>query len=162
MFAVDDKHKLLIRGLEMANKSDLTTEQRTYLQRLEMDYIEAIESTHTGNSADSAASTYAGSSADSAGELDHKDLYTLITELDRDVKNKAKTAAIAEGLAGTVFLITGYNFITGMSGMFLSGVIMFCLGTVLLAATYPMFNVLLRKGREKYAHIVITITDYLT
>ncbi|MCR4924257.1 MAG: hypothetical protein K5931_09660 [Lachnospiraceae bacterium] len=129
-----------MKEIKMTAKDNLSDEQKTRIHQLEFLYKEA-ESSPKSSSIDN--------------------LYDRLLKLDEDVKRKAFKISLIDGFAGTLLLISGYNFLTKLSGAFLSGIIFFCIGFVMLALTYPIYNYLLKKGRKKYAPVVLTITNYL-
>ena len=84
-----------------------------------------------------------------------EDYEYLIVQEAEAVKTESK------GIFGGLLLFTGYNFLTRLSGSFLAGIIIFCIGAVNIALSYPLYNHLVAKARKKYAPVVLTVTKYL-
>ncbi len=124
----------------MEKKISLTNDQKTKIQQLKYYYHEAGEDL--------------SSSSDS-------ELYSKLIRMDEDLRERALAFSVSEGIIGLLLIITGYNFLTMLSGAFLSGILCLCLGLVMLALAYPIYHLLLRKNRKKYAPVVLTITRYL-
>ncbi|MCR5453111.1 MAG: hypothetical protein K6F00_10835, partial [Lachnospiraceae bacterium] len=89
------------------------------------------------------------------------ELFSRLVNLDEEIKRKALRISIIEGMIGILLLVTGYNFLTILTNAFLSGILFFCFGIILLAGAYPMYHTLVKKARKKYSPVVLTITNYL-
>ncbi|MCR5747471.1 MAG: hypothetical protein K6G03_07150 [Lachnospiraceae bacterium] len=89
------------------------------------------------------------------------ELFDRVFKLDEEIRKKALNRSVFEGSIGFMVLVTGINLLVNLKSAFLAGIIFFCVGAVLLAGAYPLYNHLLRKDRKKYAPVVLTITNYL-
>ena len=90
-----------------------------------------------------------------------------LRKLDRKVTQKAKTRAIVLGVIGTLVLGTGMSLaMTELSG-FLGGTAMFIgipvglIGILLVALAYPVYNLVLKKERQRIAPEILRLTDEL-
>ncbi len=124
----------------MDKSYNLTDEQKQHIQQLDFYYKEA-------------SGIFSSSS--------NKELYSRLLDLDEGIRKKALHCSVLVGLSGLLLLTTGYNFLTRLSNSFVEGIIFFCLGAILFAGAYPLYNFLLRKNRKKYAPVVLTISEYL-
>ncbi|SFG58135.1 hypothetical protein SAMN04487761_12817 [Lachnospiraceae bacterium C7] len=93
--------------------------------------------------------------------LNDSQLFDLLINLDNNLKKHALAKAMCEGGFGFFLLISGYNILTHLHNSFLQGIVLFSLGAIFLAASYPLYNFLLKRSRKKYAPVVLTITKYL-
>ena len=118
----------------------LTEEQRSKINQLEFYYKEATK--------------YVRPATDN-------ELFSLVVKLDESIRRRATAMAVSQGIFGGLLLFTGYNFLTRLSGSFLAGIIIFCIGAVNIALSYPLYNHLVAKIRKKYAPVVLTVTKYL-
>ncbi|SHI77128.1 hypothetical protein [Pseudobutyrivibrio xylanivorans] len=118
----------------------LTEEQKSRIHQLEFYYKEATK--------------YVRPATDN-------ELFSLVVKLDENIRRRATAMAVAQGIFGGLLLFTGYNFLTRLSGSFLAGIIIFCIGAVNIALSYPLYNHLVTKARKKYAPVVLTVTKYL-
>ena len=118
----------------------LTEEQRSKIHQLEFYYKEATK--------------YVRPATDN-------ELFSLVVKLDESIRRRATAMAVSQGICGGLLLFTGYNFLTRLSGSFLAGIIIFCIGAVNIALSYPLYNHLVAKIRKKYAPVVLTVTKYL-
>ena len=118
----------------------LTEEQKSRIHQLEFYYKEATK--------------YVRPATDN-------ELFSLVVKLDENIRRRATAMAVAHGIFGGLLLFTGYNFLTRLSGSFLAGIIIFCIGAVNIALSYPLYNHLVAKARKKYAPVVLTVTKYL-
>lgn len=118
----------------------LTEEQKSKIHQLEFYYMEAtkIVSPATDN-----------------------ELFFLVFKLDERLRRQAMAMAISQGIFGGLLLFTGYNFLTRLSSSFLAGIIIFCIGAINIALSYPLYNHLVIRTRRKYAPVVLTVTKYL-
>ena len=89
------------------------------------------------------------------------ELLFRVLKLDEEIRRHALAKALAEGIFGSLLLITGFNLLTKLSGSFLAGIIIFCIGAIILATSYPLYNFLIQRKRKKYAPVVLTVTKYL-
>lgn len=85
-----------------------------------------------------------------------------LRRLDAGVSQKAAMMAIIVGIAGTLLLGLGMSCAMVWEGMwFIPGIIIGIIGIVILSLAYPLYNVTLRKEREKIAPEIMRITDEL-
>ncbi len=124
----------------MTSNTNLTEEQKKEIHQLEFYYREASNASISASDAD---------------------LFKRVVTLDNNLKRRAFARAFAEGIFGFLLLITGYNFLTILSHAFLAGIVIFCVGAIILASSYPLYNLLLHKSRKKYAPVVLTVTTFL-
>ncbi|MCR5748070.1 MAG: hypothetical protein K6G03_10215 [Lachnospiraceae bacterium] len=89
------------------------------------------------------------------------ELFNRVMGLDEEIRKKALKSSVIEGTIGCLILVTGINLLVNLKSAFMAGIIFFCIGAILLAGAYPLYNHLLRKNRKKYAPVVLTITNYL-
>ncbi len=62
--------------------------------------------------------------------------------MNEDLRKRALTLSALEGFIGVLLIITGYNFLTILSSVFLSGILSICFGLVMLALAYPIYHLL--------------------
>lgn len=80
---------------------------------------------------------------------------------------KAQAASIAIGVAGTLILGTGMSLCMTDLGAALGhlamgiGILVGLLGLVLVALAYPVYNIVLRKERQRIAPEILRLTDEL-
>ena len=80
---------------------------------------------------------------------------------------KAQAASIAIGVVGTLILGTGMSLCMTDLGAALEhlamgiGVLVGLLGLVLVALAYPVYNIVLRKERQRIAPEILRLTDEL-
>jgi len=90
-----------------------------------------------------------------------------LRKLDRSAYKKAKIYAITLGIIGTLILGTGMSLaMTELSG-FPGGTALFIgipvgiFGIVLVALAYPVYNLILKRERQRIAPEIIRLTDEL-
>lgn len=69
--------------------------------------------------------------------LSDNELFNRLLNLDNSLKRKAFIKAFCEGLGGFVLFISGYNMLTHLEHAFLTGIIFFSLGSIIIATSYP-------------------------
>lgn len=80
---------------------------------------------------------------------------------------KAQAASIAIGVVGTLILGTGMSLCMTDLGAALGhlamgiGILVGLLGLVLVALAYPVYNIVLRKERQRIAPEILRLTDEL-
>lgn len=121
-------------------KNTLTAEEKTQIKQLNFYYRDASNNINI---------------------LDDSKLFDLLINLDNNLKRRALIKAMFEGGFGFFLLISGYNILIPLHNSFLQGIVLFSLGAIFLASSYPLYNFLLKKNRKKYAPVVLTITEYL-
>ncbi len=125
----------------MTSGNHLTEEQKKKIRQLEFYYKEADKSSLVASD---------------------DDLFKRVISLDNTLKRHALAKSVSNGILGFLLLITGYNFLTALKHSFLAGIIFFCIGAIVLAFSYPLYNMLLYKSRKKYAPVVLAITNFLS
>lgn len=84
----------------------------------------------------------------------------LIRKLDKRVTQKATVYSLVCGISGAL------TFGTGMSccmvwNKILAGIIIGCIGIILMSVTYPLYNFILKKERKRIAPQILALTDEL-
>ena len=99
-----------------------------------------------------------------------EDKMEQLRRMDGAVTRKASTVALVLGVLGALILGTGMSLvmtdlgdILGLYGAvtMLVGILIGISGIVLICVAYPVYNRVLRKGREKIAPEIIRLTDEL-
>ncbi len=125
----------------MTTGNHLTEEQKREIRQLEFYYKEADKSSIIPSD---------------------DDLFKRVIILDNTLKRHALVRAVSNGIVGFLLLITGYNYLIIINNSFLAGIIFFCIGAIVMAWSYPLYNMLLYKSRKKYAPVVLAITNFLS
>ncbi len=87
--------------------------------------------------------------------------------LDEGVTKKATMFSILVGLAGTLIMGAGMSLFLSDFGNFLGsygllfGIVIGSIGIIILAFAYPLYNLTLKKEREKIAPEILRLTDDL-
>ena len=96
-----------------------------------------------------------------------EDKMEQLRSLDRKATQKAQIWSIALGVIGTLILGTGMSLaMTELSG-FLGGTALFIgipvgvVGVVLVVLAYPVYNLVLKKERQRIAPDILRLTDEL-
>ena len=99
-----------------------------------------------------------------------EDKMAQLRRLDAAVTQKATSVSLVFGVIGALILGMGMSLvmtdlgeILGLYGAvtMLVGILIGILGIVLICMAYPIYNRVLRKGREKIAPEIIRLTDEL-
>lgn len=87
--------------------------------------------------------------------------------LDEGVTKKATMFSILVGLSGTLIMGAGMSLFLSDFGSFLGsysllfGIVIGSMGIIILAFAYPLYNLTLKKEREKIAPEILRLTDDL-
>ncbi|MBQ7387028.1 MAG: hypothetical protein IJW03_02560 [Clostridia bacterium] len=91
-----------------------------------------------------------------------------VKALDEGVTRRATVAALAFGVVGALILGLGMSICMTELGAALGeglampvGIVIGVIGGAILALAYPMYNLAIKRGREKVAPEIIRLTDNL-
>jgi uncharacterized membrane protein YeaQ/YmgE (transglycosylase-associated protein family) len=89
------------------------------------------------------------------------DKLTQLRQLDKKVGSIPTMVSIVLGVIGSLVLGLGMYFTMTLDLMLL-GIIIGVLGICIIVSAYPIYKHVLKKQREKYAPIILQLTDELT
>ena len=97
-----------------------------------------------------------------------EDKMAQLRRLDAGVYSKATTAALVVGIIGALIMGMGMSLIMTEIGAFLGtvmamivGIGLGVIGIILACLAYPLYNLTLKKEREKIAPEILRLTDEL-
>ena len=99
-----------------------------------------------------------------------EDKMERLRKLDRGVTNTAQTVALIFGIIGTILLGCGMSLCMTDIGAILAlstntatviGIIIGVIGGIIASLAYPLYNVILKAKRKKFAPEIIRLTDEL-
>ncbi len=96
-----------------------------------------------------------------------EDKMAQLRRLDAAVTQKATTASLIFGVIGTLIMGTGMSIIMtdiaiALGGLaMVLGVLLGVAGLVLVALAYPIYNLVLKRNREKIAPEILRLSDEL-
>ena len=103
-----------------------------------------------------------------AASEETEDKMTQLRRLDASVYSKASTAALAVGIVGALIMGIGMSLVMTDIGAVLGtvlamiiGISIGVVGIVLVCLAYPIYNITLKKEREKIAPEILRLTDEL-
>lgn len=86
----------------------------------------------------------------------------LLRRLDAKVTQKANMHAIVVGIVGALILGTGMSCCMAWGGaVFVPGIIVGVIGLAAIALAYPIYNLTLKKERERIAPEILRLTEDL-
>lgn len=86
----------------------------------------------------------------------------IIKKLDKSVTDTATIVAILLGVLGSLVLGTGMSMVMVWgSNLFVPGIFVGVLGIAMIAAAYPVFNIVVSCKRKKIAPEILRLTDEL-
>lgn len=86
----------------------------------------------------------------------------IIKKLDKSVTDTATFVAILLGVLGSLVLGTGMSMVMVWgSNLFVPGIFVGVLGIAMIAAAYPVFNIVVSYKRKKIAPEILRLTDEL-
>ena len=91
---------------------------------------------------------------------DQKDALKDLKALDKKVKNYAATIGISFGIIAVLVMGTGMSLAMAYHQM-IPGIIVGLLGIGMIAATYPLYQYILKKRKARYADAIIKLSDQL-
>lgn len=83
-----------------------------------------------------------------------------LRRLDGLVKNTAIIWSLVLGVVGTLVFGLGLTMILEWS-IWLWGIVLMVIGSVPMAIAYPVYNKLLKKGKEKYGDEILRLSEEL-
>lgn len=86
--------------------------------------------------------------------------FDKLKELDAKVKNPPLILSLTLGICGTLLFGLGLTMVLEWK-MLLAGIIIMFVACVPVAAAYPVYNVFLKKNKEKYSDEIIKLSDNL-
>lgn len=89
------------------------------------------------------------------------DKMELLRKLDNSVTQLATMISIIIGVVGTLIMGVGMCCCLVWTDFFVLGVIVGVVGIVVLSLAYPVYNVIIKKQREKIAPEILRLTDEL-
>ena len=89
------------------------------------------------------------------------DKMELLRKLDNSVTQLATMISIIIGVVGTLIMGVGMCCCLVWADFFVLGVIVGVVGIVVLSLAYPVYNVIIKKQREKIAPEILRLTDEL-
>lgn len=101
---------------------------------------------------------------------DKEDVITKIRRLDESVTRKSTTPALIVGIIGALILGFGMSLVmtdlgkifgTQSSISMLLGICIGIVGMILVCVAYPLYNILVKKQKEKVAPEILRLTDEL-
>lgn len=85
-----------------------------------------------------------------------------LRRLDRSVTQKGTAISLAAGIVGAILLGIGMCCtMVWADRFFVPGIIVGIIGIAVLSASYPIYNYIIKKEREKIASEIIRLTDEL-
>ncbi len=84
-----------------------------------------------------------------------------LRRLDESVTRKGTTVSLIVGIVGALILGTGMSFCMVWTDLFAIGIIIGVIGIGAVSSAYPVYNLIIRKEREKIADEVLRLTDEL-
>lgn len=93
-------------------------------------------------------------------ENDDKSDFDKLKDLDTKVKNPPLILSLTLGICGTLLFGLGLTMVLEWK-MLLAGIIIMFVACVPVAAAYPVYNVFLKKNKEKYSDEIIKLSDNL-
>lgn len=85
-----------------------------------------------------------------------------LRRLDRGVTRKGTIYSIIIGILGSLLLGLGMSCIMVWQGIwFIPGIIIGVIGMAIVAVTYPVYNIVTKREREKIAPEIIRLTEEL-
>mgnify|MGYP005611390875 FL=1 len=85
-----------------------------------------------------------------------------LRRLDQEVTRKGTSYSILIGVIGSLLLGLGMSCIMVWQGIwFIPGIIIGVIGIAIIAAAYPVYNLVTKREREKIAPEIIRLTDEL-
>ncbi len=85
-----------------------------------------------------------------------------LRRLDRSVTQKGTAISLAAGIVGAILLGIGMCCtMVWADRFFVPGIIVGIIGIAVLSASYPVYNYIIKKEREKIAPEIIRLTDEL-
>lgn len=97
-----------------------------------------------------------------APSTSNEDKMELLRRLDANVTKKPTMASIIIGVIGTLIMGTGMSFVLVWQGLlFVPGIVIGVIGIALLSTAYPVYNIILKKEREKAAPEILKLTEEL-
>lgn len=92
-----------------------------------------------------------------------EDKMEKLRKLDRDAEKPGSVAALIMGIVGTMLLGVGMCCTMVWSdSFFVLGIVVGCLGIVILSLAYPMYKRITQKQRAKIAEQILALTEELT
>lgn len=88
------------------------------------------------------------------------DNVTRLKKLDQKAKSPAMCISLSLGIIGVLIFGGGMSMALSF-GMILLGSIIGLVGLVVLSAAYPTYQLLLRKGKKKYAAEILRLSEEL-
>lgn len=85
-----------------------------------------------------------------------------LRRLDQEVTRKGTSYSILIGVIGSLLLGLGMSCIMVWQGIwFIPGIIIGVIGMAIVAAAYPVYNIVTKREREKIAPEIIRLTEEL-
>ena len=91
-------------------------------------------------------------------ETDESDAMARLRKLDARVRRAASAAAWVMGVAGTLLFGAGMAMVLEV-GLLAAGRALACAGAVPVAAAYPVYGAVLRRGKKKYGAQILELSD---
>ena len=86
-----------------------------------------------------------------------------LRKLDRSVTKKGTMISVIAGVIGALLLGIGMSCtMVWADKFFVLGIIIGIIGIAVIAAAYPVYNIITKKEKEKIAPLIIKLTDELT
>ncbi len=112
--------------------------------------------------------TYSAPEQDEVKKIREKYLPREVTKMDRlraldeSVTRRGSTVSIIHGTLCTLVLGLGMSCCMVLAGdWFLPGIVIGCIGMAGVAATYPIYNHLIRQDRDRLAPEILRLTEEL-
>ncbi len=84
-----------------------------------------------------------------------------LRRLDKSVTDKGTVISLILGILGALILGTGMSMCLVWTELFIPGIIVGIIGIAIVSITYPLYNYIIRKEREKIAPEIIQLTNEL-
>ena len=84
-----------------------------------------------------------------------------LRRLDKSVTDKGTVISLILGILGALILGTGMSMCLVWTDLFIPGIIVGVIGIAIVSVTYPLYNYIIRKEKEKIAPEIIQLTNEL-
>ena len=89
------------------------------------------------------------------------DKMEVLRRLDKGVTQKATIISLIIGIIGTLIFGTGMSMCMVWTDLIIPGILVGCLGIIMISAAYPIYNFTVKREREKITPEIIRLTDEL-